>query len=180
MHNIQKGVSEGICTGSKEYDEAELHDAMRAFLVNRGAEIEETVQKHLVLKCVRGVWQLDTQWHNDEHFEKFDYWSMTRAEEPSDPSTGAADKDVENAKFFVVTSRRSGFRRVHKIGGCGLDWRSCTRVQFLQELTANCADAVCKRCQRVANMSVQDTESSSSGSSSSTESDEEPFGNVNE
>lgn len=88
------------------------------------------------------------------------------------PTSGAEAGAQGDAKFFVVISRRSGFRRLRKYGCCGIIPWDCQRVEWIQDVTSKSADAQCKACLRTFGRMIKEDESSSSGSSSST--DEQP------
>ena len=72
--------------------------------------------------------------------------------------------ETEKGKYWYSVSRRTGFRRLHLVNGCGvLPWTVHEAVSSVEEAGA---DAWCKTCRkRVAEVVGQ--ESSSSGSSSS-------------
>ena len=88
------------------------------------------------------------------------------------PDIPDEEAPVETAPFFVTISRHSGFRRLHKVGGCSTHPWSCYKVEYITRVVSGVADAVCKTCQRSSGKSMDENEdnvSSSSGTSSSTE-----------
>ena len=175
VHKIQVGVAKGICDGSQTYDESELLSDLEAFVAGRGGDAAEVKRCHVVMKRVDNSWQLGTAWPDDEEFERTDYWAMRHEEQSSDMAPKEGNDGIQKSSYFVVISRRSGFRRLHKINACGLDWRSCSNVELLQHVTNTSADAVCRRCAQIAGIgSAERDDSSTSGSSSSTSSNEIP------
>ena len=90
------------------------------------------------------------------------------AEVPAD--LGSDGSEVQEGKYWCSVSRRTGFRRLHLVNGCGvLPWTVHEAV-YVSSVEEARADAWCKTChKRVSEVVVQ--ESSSGGSSSSTESE---------
>ena len=85
------------------------------------------------------------------------------------------EKEEAHTPFFVTVSRHSGFRRLHKVGCCGVHPWSCHKAEYIGKVTSGVADAVCKVCQKNAGGSINDADeeaSSTSGSSSSTDFDD--------
>ena len=76
----------------------------------------------------------------------------------------------EQSKFFVTTSRRTAFRRLH-LTGCFVKPSNCTEVRMLDEVTNEDFDSICRACKRkmlAENGKDVNPESSSTASSSST------------
>lgn len=89
-------------------------------------------------------------------------------EAEKDEAPGHEDVQGE-AKFFVVISRKTGFRRLHKSRCCGVIPWECHRVAWLKEVTSKSADAQCKACLKTCGKLPPDEDASTSGSSSSTD-----------
>ena len=169
VHDIQVGVSQGLMDGSKSYDETELLQNLEAWVSEKSGDPREVRRHHTVLRMIHGSWQLGSRWQDDAEFRKYDYWSLRSEEKDAGVIHLEHAESLAEAKYFVVVSRRSGFRRLHKLNSCGIDWRSCSRVEFVSSITKSTADAVCRRCAQISNLKeTSEAESSSSGSSSST------------
>ena len=96
---------------------------------------------------------------------------------PADEDVGPGDLDKPSDQeerqpsFFVTISRHSGFRRLHRVGGCGVQPWTCHKVEYITKVVDGIADAACKTCQRRSGKVLERVESSSSGTSSSTDLD---------
>ena len=189
VHQVQESVNRAICEGNPSYDESELVEDFACYLVTKGRSPDEWLKPHAVWKQVDGKFMIGGKWPTlGEDVYESEIWAQqsdqvaeaTMEEQPADT---VANEEMEQPKaaFFVTVSRHSGFRRLHKIGCCGLHPWTCYKVEYLARVTADSADAVCKTCQRATGKLVDDDGSSSSGSSSSTElEDNEPKGDDNE
>ena len=105
--------------------------------------------------------------------------------QPSETLTeGAVETEregaAEAAPFCVTISRHTGFRRLHKIGGCNIQPWACHKVEYLARVEPGVADASCKTCQRKHGKALEEgpEESSTSGSSSSTELEDSDEGDL--
>ena len=83
------------------------------------------------------------------------------------------ENQMDSASFFVSVSRRAGFRRLHRVNGCGIKPWACHKVEWIKEVREGCADAACKICKVSLGRGAEAEDSSSSGSSSSTEEEQE-------
>ena len=74
--------------------------------------------------------------------------------------------------YFVTVSRRTGFKRLHLVGGCHVHAEKCQQAFSVSALDGVVFDSACKICKRKLKHIVDESESeesSSDGSSSSTE-----------
>ena len=77
--------------------------------------------------------------------------------------------EKEPGRFWVSISRRTGFRRLHKRGGCGIMIWNVALYEEFSEVHKASADAWCKVCFKEELKEKKDEDSSTSGSSSSTD-----------
>ena len=75
----------------------------------------------------------------------------------------------ETGRYWVSISRKTGFRRLHKRGGCGIMIWNVASYEEFGEVHKASADAWCKICFREELKEKSDEDSSTSGSSSSTD-----------
>ena len=174
---VQEAVNKAIVEGAPGYDESELLEDYGCFLVTRGRMPADWIKHHAIWKKIDGSLHLGGTWPMIE----VDFIDGALLEEPSQvqpPETineGAAEAEREEtadtAPFFVTISRHTGFRRLHKIGGCNIQPWACHKVEYLARVVPGVADAACKTCQRKHGKAFEEgpEESSTSGSSSSTE-----------
>ena len=147
------------------------------FLDNRGEHSASSVSRHGVWKrigeqlIIGGQWpMLDPEHTQEEPPAGYNLQSDQRVgldKSKTDLEEGGGEKPP----FFVSISRRSGFRRLHKLYACGVMPWTCSNIEWLQEAKEGCADAVCKICKRAMSGSADERAASSStwGSSSSTD-----------
>lgn len=176
IHRIQETVAAGLCTGSPSYDPRENLADMETFITQRGGDGQmavscNSIMRHRVQMMPRqDIWELGLKWPTFDIEE-----DGVLVDGPNqEVEIGEDHEQEELAPYFVVISRKTGFRRLHKRNTCGVDWQNCKKVEFIHNITKDCADSICATCKRLAGMSqADDHESSSSGSSSSTPSDHE-------
>ena len=89
-----------------------------------------------------------------------------------------ADDENQTHGYFVTTSRRTGFRRLHMHGRCPVRSERCIDTMDVPDVNGAAFDAVCKICQRRITEELGRTTnaaeaSSDSGDSSSTDSTDE-------
>ena len=59
--------------------------------------------------------------------------------------TAEHEQPAAGEKYFIVTSKASGLRRLH-LSGCYVKPRNCHVVQFVSEAHLEDVDAICKDC----------------------------------
>ena len=89
-----------------------------------------------------------------------------------------ADDESQAHGYFVTTSRRTGFRRLHMHGRCPVRSERCIDTMDVPDVNGAAFDAVCKICQRriteeLGRTSTSAEASSDSGDSSSTDSSDD-------
>eukprot|EP00435_Cladocopium_sp_Y103_P054104 s2541_g17.t1 len=111
----------------------------------------------------------------DDDYEEEWKDGLVRAVPMEDEPASSSAEGRRGVKFWVSISRRTGFRRLHKMHGCGVMHWTVSAYEEVEEPSRVKADAWCKIClrQEFAQRGEDDDDSSSSGSSSSTEDDED-------
>ena len=183
--SAQKKIMQALSTGPCEYDEFELADQLKSFLIKRDDQcnVEDHVDPLMVLKQGPTGYTLQQPFPMNSNGSAGDPPDETAAGEPivtsdadSDGEAGTDSRKESDYPYWICTSA-SGFRRLHKCGGCNIakigmaSWAYVT----VQEVQANKADAPCLRCWP----EFKDDEgSSSSEESSSDSSSSEPMQTV--
>ena len=167
---VQDSVNKAIVEGVPSYDESELMEDYGCFLVTRGRFAAEWVKHHAVWKRLDGNILIGGQWPTlevetivNEIWEDKDQQDVPIQEETA-PDIPEEEAPVETAPFFVTISRHSGFRRLHKVGGCGTHPWTCYKVEYITRVVSGVADAVCKTCQRSSGKSMDENEDNVSSS----------------
>ena len=166
VFRVQKLVNGALCQGHESVSELELFEDLKRFCMDRGIPPVTGLAGHQ-------IWRRNSEGHS-ALLTKFPLFvtSMAMNDEAEAAAEVSADLDteVEKGKYWYSVSRRTGFRRLHLVNGCGvLPWTVHEAV-FVSSVDEAGADAWCKTCRkRVSEVVAQ--ESSSSGSSSSTESE---------
>ena len=177
--NVQEKVNKSICEGEPYYDEGELMEELNEFLVGRSELTpDRSVRKHNIWKKVQHGQSLGMTWPtlNPDDIHEEAYQEGTQGEQGAELETqgGGEHSEMEpkHCPYFVTISRKTGFRRLHKFGGCGIMPWNCQRVEWLNEVKKDCADACCKGCE-VSSGGAEPEEESSSSSGSPSSSDDE-------
>ncbi len=172
---VQETVNRSICSGGPGYDESELLTEYKQFLEERGVlDAGQLVSRHHIWKKTEdGVgFMLGSNWPTLEILEQpeqdFDV-SMVDLEQRD--GVREASQPARSPPYFVSISRKTGFRRLRKVGSCGVNPEGCYRVDWVWEVTSKTADATCKTCLAKSGKPGDGDSSSSSGSSSSTDGD---------
>ena len=177
---IQEKANRSICEGGPGYDESELIEEYGEFLKSRSEDPIEWKRRHQFMRhaddgpCLGVKWPalpaenlVDEAYNEGLHVgESQEAKELVVAE--------ASENQDEGATFFVSVSRRAGFRRLHRVNGCGIKPWACQKVEWIKEVREGVADAACKICKVKLGKETETEGTSSSGSSSSTE--EEPEG----
>ena len=183
---IQAGVARALCDGSKPFDELELADTLREFVIQAGGEVSTTDSLFLLVR-VEDSWCLDIE---------FPTLGQARAERPGDANalevvgirgdtaeemisaSPVSVPEVELAPYWVSISKRSKFRRLHIRNGCGILPFKCFKSEEVWKVTEEVAHGSCQTCvrsflkKRGVPLTGNAEGSSSSGSSSSSDSDQ--------
>ncbi|CAE7417306.1 unnamed protein product [Symbiodinium sp. CCMP2592] len=158
VHDIQRRVCDKLSGGKPGYDEEELFEELREWLLNRGSDPDPWLKLHSVMRTVSGCKVLNQIWPL-----LADFTDGTDNAAPAPPVSNLSSADKESP-FWVSISRHSGHRRLHIRNGCWVTPSSCHRFAEVWEAGPNVADSFCKLCYK-----EKADPSSSSGESSSTE-----------
>ena len=173
VERIQREVVESCFPGQVTYDESELLDNIREFADKHGFLGSRTRRRHKVLPLkarTTGVLSQDADSVSDEELIPDEVIEATK-EVALGETVG--DEDQHQGLYFVTISRRTGFRRLHLIGGCHVHAEKCQQTVILNSLDSSLFDAACKVCKsKLKDMASEreNSSSSSDGSSSSTQS----------
>ena len=120
-------------TGTPSYKEGDAFKALAEFAGTRGEDPSTITRRHGILHPSTG---LGGTW-------------PTLLPVTAPPGIEAISADFEQTaptgKYFIVTSKASGVRRLH-LAGCYVKPQNCHRVQFVDEASLEDVDAVCKDC----------------------------------
>lgn len=175
VHSIQERIVKCFCEGEPSYLESETFEEIKRFGTERGLDPGAFIRAHNVWLRRGSVVALfqsyplldDTVWRAGFFSEDAD--QVDTLEE--DPVEG------KSPRFWVSVSRKTGFRRLHKVGGCGVRPEMVHKSEIVWELSPNVADKRCLICFGKGEEKPQSPQSdSTSGSSSSSETEEESEG----
>lgn len=181
--NIQVKICEAISKGPNQYDEEELQDEYARYLEERaGYDKAEALEAALKMKdcypdsgnTLAQEWPLTEQEFLDEAAIQA---SSDHPEHLLKKMQSEEDGGLEQP--FWVSIGRTGFRRLHRLGGCHIRKEDCNHWQSLDWEAAerNKSDEACKLCwpdlQKDASEEESSGEESSGSSSSEPISDEE-------
>ena len=82
------------------------------------------------------------------------------------------EDNTQDAPYWVSVSRKSGFRRLHRVGGCSVRPETVHRAEPVHTIHAHTADKKCQVCWKKEAAGEDSSSSSGSSSSSSEESGE--------
>eukprot|EP00435_Cladocopium_sp_Y103_P020573 s4599_g5.t1 len=174
---IQREVNRAICVGHAGLTEGELIDELKAYSLERGVPQRDGRWFHVMLRLPDMKYGLQQEFpavkvpHVDDEDEAWEDGLMRGVPTSEGPSGSSGSKEGKEMKFWVSISRRTGFRRLHKLHGCGVMHWTVAAYEAIDEPKKVSADAWCKVCfrQELTQRGQDDDDSSSSGSSSSTE-----------
>jgi hypothetical protein len=186
----QYHVALALCVGARpgdpmkrSYCESELLESLRAHVDKAGHSGRDEAGKHRILLRTDAGWSLVQDFPTFEVAEEpmeaetdivplavdppssEELWRVSAG---SSSTAGSAEGALKGPSLYWVSiSRKTGFRRLHHRHGCGtMEWH-CHRVEQIQDLNDQVADAVCKQCQRYMDRKAVGTKDSSGASSSS-------------
>ena len=146
--------------------EEELLQDLNEFGVARGLTNGLLVKAHTVLE-----WDRESQtWSLGGKFPAISVEAASLDRALAEARITEAPHEAEpvpDAPFFVTVSH-SGFRRLHVSRACAVRQERCLEWTPLQQVTAECADAVCKLCKPRLD-SLEDISSNSASSDSAQE-----------
>ncbi|CAE7495014.1 unnamed protein product [Symbiodinium natans] len=162
QEKVLKGISNGGDLGTDIFVESELVETLVDFSKARG-DPSRVKLLHQIMHGPPGKPTLQ---------QKFPLLEDTSIQIGSELGDGDMDRDVvlpepsDTAPYFVTVSRRTGFKRLHRQGGCPVTVAQVYDARDVWTLGAEVADARCLKCFKADSQPL----SSSSGSSSSTSS----------
>ena len=167
---IQRAVVSGVCIGHKDLGEEEVLHDFKDYVANRGMSPSSSALRLTLLKQdAAGRWGLQyppiSFVHDEPDAIQDDHMFDTPVQEEEAMSSKCAD-----GGFWVSVSRKTGFRRLHKMYGCGVMHWNVFKAEFFHNPKEAAADAWCKICRKSITKKEAESESetSTSGSSSST------------
>ena len=172
--SIQREVNRLVCEGHENLTESEIVSDLHRYARDRGVRLRDERwflslkrkpdgKKGLFTRYPTMVIQMEAL-EDDELGQAFDH--HVPLEEETEEGGGKGKKEPK--RYWVSISRRTGFRRLHKRGGCGvMVWNVASYEEF-SEVHKSSADAWCKVCFKEELNEKKEDESSSSGSSTST------------
>ena len=170
VHAAQETVARSFCTGNPPFSEMEIFEEMKQFGMERRLEVRAAIGPHVVWKR-RGN---TTAMFLD--FPTVDIEKIPGAlgEDGEVPLIPHEDEPGEAAPFWVSISRRTGFRRLHRHQGCGVDPNTVYKAVEVFKLNSEVADKKCQICFKTeVSEKPREEEDTSSGSSSSSDTDDE-------
>lgn len=145
-------ILSAISTGST-YDEEDLYDQLREWMYKRDplGDAEAQVERLRILKVGPRGHSLEQPWPYSTDY------ILVEADDnippipiPADAFLVDQDRDAqdETAPFWASVGQRSGFRRLHRTGGCMVDRHSCKQwvSLTLEEGQQVKSDQACRRC----------------------------------
>ena len=177
--SIQREVNRAICEGHVGLTEGELIEELRNYGEQRGVHQRDGRWFHVLARLPDYKYGLRTPYpaiqaavDDDELEEMVGGWGQTVATEEEPKGKGAKD-DVKELPYWISTSRRTGFKRLHKKScACGVMHWKVTCCDEVAEVPKSGVDAWCRICFREELDEQVDEDSSTSGSSSSTAEEE--------
>ena len=169
VQKLQKLVVSAIVQGQPFYNEEDLLDSVGSFADARGLIGERIRRRHKVVPLGGDIHELGAE--TDEIASDADL--EQNLENPE--NAVQSELDQESFRYFYTVSRKTGFRRLHTVGGCNVRAEKCQESVFIQRIADSRVDAVCKHCKfkvsvdegEEENNSSENDESSSSSSSTS-------------
>ena len=151
---IQRRVLCWLHEGDPGYYEDELHGEIRDFAEKMGVEIGLPLRRirKVMVSSPGGGGMLGYRFPslNLDRPSKEGSGSDGEAEEegPSlgEPQGGTSGGKEPAAPYWVSITRKSGFRRLHRTGGCGVHKVSAPAFEDLEEVSMGCADDYCHLC----------------------------------
>jgi hypothetical protein len=188
VFKIQALLMKNISEGPSDYAETDLQQEYERFMISRNPNwdgTEEMARLTVLIDYGPQINTLDQRWPLDPEGSPAVISLDNHPAERQNPTAllipaeDSADEVIQQGQPFWMSTTRSGFRRLHRVGGCRVVPEDCWRFQFLHgfELTVENqkADKACRICFKGLNVETSDSDRlpSESSGSSSTESSEE-------
>ena len=174
VHGVQEEVLRAFCSGNpRHYLEVEVIKELVQYGEPRGIPRAEITKRHMIWRRRERVVALFQRFPmiDREIWAAGDYLT-DELENPVVTLDG--EEETEKATpYWVSVSRKTGFRRLRKVGGCGIDPDSVFRSEMVMVVNKDTADKKCKLCWKQSAEKVDSDSSSGSSSSTATDSDRE-------
>lgn len=173
VHGVQEEVLKAMCTGDpKSYLEVEVMGDLVLYATERKVPRESITRRHMIWKKRFRTVALfqDFPMISDE---TWGLGALPGGEDEEGAGSGIlpeTETNTEEAPYWVSVSRRTGFRRLHRVWGCNIHPESVHRAEPVHTIHARTADKKCQVCWK---KEVSEKVSSSSSGSSSTSSEDE-------
>ena len=149
---VQESILRAVSSGPNSYDEHELFDEYVAWAAARSPDLDSKSQVWLLtsLKKTSDGMVLRQPWPIGDHGLREVVPDV--AQDPADMFVKKGEIDNSDAeepvRDFWASIGRTGFRRLHKVGGCFTTPERCRNFVFLSALEAQIekSDVACKRC----------------------------------
>ena len=172
VHGVQEEVLQAFCTGKpRHYLEVEVINELVKYGEPRGVARGEITKRHMVWRRKDRVVALF------QNFPMIDreIWAggdflTDELENPVVTLEGEEEPEA-TAPYWVSISRKTGFRRLHKMGGCGISPDSVFRSELVATVNKDTADKKCRLCWKQAAEKADSDSTSGTSSSTETESD---------
>ena len=173
---IQREVNQAICEGHVGLTEGELIGELKNYAEERGVHQRDGRWFHVMVRMQGHRYGLGTSYptlemlmEDDELEEMVAGWAQTVPTEESSKKKGPKDPIAEKP-YWISTSRRTGFRRLHKKScACGVMYWTVASCEEVEQVPKAGVDAWCRVCFRAELDEQEEDDSSTSGSSTSTE-----------
>ena len=175
VHGVQEEVLKAMCTGEpKSFFEVEVMGELVQYAADRNIPREAIRSRHMIWK---------RRFRTVALFQDFpmiadETWGMgalPTGEGDEEPNAGIlleGEDNTQDAPYWVSVSRKSGFRRLHRVGGCSVRPETVHRAEPVHSIHAHTADKKCQVCWKKEAAGEDSSSSSGSSSSSSEESGE--------
>ena len=179
VHTIQERIMKSFCEGNPSYLESETFEEIKRYGDERGLDSDLFIDAHNVwmrkgstVALFQSYPMLDSTIWKD---------SLFREDGEGINVLDSENADGKTPRFWVSVSRKTGFRRLHKVGGCGVRPESVHKAEDVWEVSSSSADKRCLLCfGRVDGKPEEPQSESTSGSSTSSQSEEELLGEVDD
>ena len=135
VHRLQQQICRALLTGQPSpYVEVDSVKSLGQYASLMGESEAQVRRRHTILNARTG---LSGKWP-----------ALAVADTEVAPASPGGDEEVikpTTGKYFVVTSRKTGLRCL-RMQGCHVRPENCHLVSFLEQVTAEDVDSICKDC----------------------------------
>ena len=176
VERTQRAVVDACFQGSVVYDESELLERIREFSDKHGIIGSRARRRHKVLPLKSRVAGNKLQSYEESSDDELPTNEVVEATKDAALAATVGEDEHLKGLYFVTISRRTGFRRLHMVGGCHVHAEKCQQTVMLNSIDNASFDAACKVCKsklKALASDPEDSSSSSGGTSSSTQSSDQ-------